>query len=286
MRDGKEEQSGKPFSVRRWRISADEERPERLKGDGQLKGDSTPERSLVVAAQEPPQYETATSSPGIDLLLHLIHQNVFRGFASNKQTLRPLLSEIRHDYPSVGIRRNSFAPCDGLFINMPLSGNIPVSLAPTQIQKNVPHSAWINIIPFPRVRDNIIMWHDHFDHWEFLYDMVGLFADAGTLSVPPRKHLGSAIEKPWVDHPADIDDPLAEYKGAIVWGAPYLQESWEFSAAFLQKWAWMFEGYEEIVHMSNNWRRERGAAPLQLAGCVALGTGPTSSMSAWGTTGA
>jgi hypothetical protein len=136
------------------------------------------------------------------------------------------------------------------------------------MQMNIPHPGWIDIIPFSRMRDNLIQRHDTFDHWEFLGDMVGFLVDGAVFS--KRQSTMTA------DHPDIFDEaseeiysPLSGWKGAIVWGEPYLKESWEFRAPFLKKWAWVMEGCDEIIYLSNGWRTGRGESPIRLPQLIA-----------------
>lgn len=137
------------------------------------------------------------------------------------------------------------------------------------MQMAVPHTGWIDTMPFPRMRDNLIRRHDQFDHWRFLGDLGGYLVDRGLITGPHTPTLTSQIRSASgeykIDGPKedDGDDPLSEWNGAIVWGQPYEKENWEFTVHFLEKWAWVFEGCEEIVSVTNTWRQGRGAPLLQ-----------------------
>lgn len=272
MRQSKEErEDGKnSFSVRRWRVKKDEDEEQKIiKKDRQIDFPKSEKRAMSATFWAAATSNTAPN-PQADLLLHLINQNVFRGFWSNKSLLYSLVADFCRDYPSSKQHMAIPQPCEGLIVSIPVSEGIPASLLPTQMQMDVPHSAWINVIPFPRMRDNLIRWHDHFDHWDFLRDMGGYLVDRDmftrphTLLKPPP---GSRADEYRVDVPDDQnDDPLAEWNGAIVWGEPYRKENWEFTVHFLAKWAWVFEGCEDFVGVTNTWRQERGAPPLRSAG--------------------
>lgn len=221
-------------------------------------------KSMATSAGKPTRLD-----PQADMLLHLITQNVTRGFLSNKIVLRTLVQEFYRDFPSTEQHMADPQPCEGLIVSIPLSDGIPSSLLPTQMQMDVPHSAWINVMPFARMRDNLIRWHEHFSHWEFLVDMGGYLVDKSlfmrphTAGPPPS---GSIASKYKVDGAEDVDDPLSEWNGAIVWGEPYRKENWEFTIHFLVKWAWVFEGCEEMITVTNTWRQGRGAPLLRSAG--------------------
>ena len=73
-------------------------------------------------------------------------------------------------------------------------------------------------------------------------------------------HGGTTFES---DDEDDGCDVTVRWHGAILWGEPYLMESWEFTAPFLRKWAWTVEGCEDAIRVSNSWRKSRGMAPLR-----------------------
>lgn len=214
-----------------------------------------------------------TTSPFSDLLLHLIHQNIFRGFSSNKTMLHRQKPDFQLDLPHTRSRNTYRAACPGLILTLPTGPNMPVSLIPTHMQMNIPHPGWIDIIPFPRMRDNLIKWHDSFDHWEFLGDMVGFLADGAVITKRQTPTASQQVDASGENAPEpdeEVYSPLSGWKGAIIWGEPYLKESWEFRAPFLRKWAWVIEGCDDIVDLSNTWRTGRGESPLQLPRMVAV----------------
>lgn len=193
-----------------------------------------------------------------DHLIHLIQHNVFRAFIANKRTLTITAGDPTK-YFIAGLH------CD----DPSLHPNIPPSLAPTTIQQTRPHSIWVNVIPFPAIRDNLIRHHGLFDHWDLMYDLVGDFmlSTPATCrgSAPP-----TAIRRPpSLTFPSggriDADDEVtAGRKGLIVWGEPHETQSWEATPGFLAKWAWVVEGCEELVETSNRWRVHRGEEPMRL----------------------
>lgn len=65
----------------------------------------------------------------------------------------------------------------------PVEPNIPPSLAPTPLQQNRYHSIWIDFIPFPRIRDNLIRHEGLFDHWDLIYDLVGELMSSSSAAV-------------------------------------------------------------------------------------------------------
>jgi hypothetical protein len=48
---------------------------------------------------------------------------------------------------------------------------IPESLQPTRLQLEITHNRWIDRLPFPKVRDNLINLHGMIDEEEFINDL-------------------------------------------------------------------------------------------------------------------
>jgi hypothetical protein len=238
----------------------------------------TPERAEVLRGPPPTSVHARTSLtvPSIifplstDHLLHLIQYNVFRAFVSNKRTLNLLLTGWTDNPPSP-----TTCPISGPYRDdtnvYPLNPNIPFSLAPTRLQQTRLHSIYINLFPFPRVRDNLIRREGNFDHWELLQDLIGELMSV----TPAQKRRGVPLTitvsdpKPMRIPPStagrDEDEVTAGRKGLIVWGEPYDMQNWEATPGFLAKWSWAVEGCDELVEYSNRWRRMRGEEPIRLS---------------------
>ena len=110
---------------------------------------------------------------------------------------------------------------------------LPASLCPTAAQRSVPHHPWLDCFPFPQMRDNLIFVPDTFDDCTLC---------------------------------GDIFDPANGEFGMLVWGDPYLPQSWEVSEWFIRKWAWVIRGCPELLRSSNYWRDKRGLTKLNLKG--------------------
>lgn len=186
------------------------------------------------------------------LLLHLISQNVCRGFMSNKSLLRLAAKFINVDH-------NTFTLCHHAVVR-PTHQAIPDGLVPTQLQMNSPHPTWMDVIPFPRIRDNLIRRQYLFHHMNFLEDVIGdvnyLTRSEDELTLPAASWNCQGEDGGQMDH---------DTKGLVLWGEPYLKESWEVTSRFLGKWAWTTEGCEEIIDISNGWRVTRGEDPLEIS---------------------
>ncbi|KAJ3545399.1 hypothetical protein NM208_g2529 [Fusarium decemcellulare] len=186
------------------------------------------------------------------LLIHLITDNVCRGLLANKSTLRDMASFISGitDPP---LPAETSTTCE-ITVVRPTQRIMPPTLQPTLLQMNLPHPAWIDIFPYPEMRDNLIRRQHFFDHVSFLADLVGEFA----LFRPSGR--GSALEKL---PSSEWDDDNPSGNGFVLWGEPHLKESWEATPRFLAKWAWAVEGCDEIIRIANGWRSTRGERPLQ-----------------------
>lgn len=117
----------------------------------------------------------------------------------------------------------------------PSSPNTPRCLAPTPVQRSVAHHPWLDIFPFPKFRDNMILAQD-----ANILDDDELCADVAEANL-------ENIERP----------------GLIVWGDASLPHSWEVSPKFLRKWGWLLQGCPEMLEATNRWRESRGERLLQ-----------------------
>lgn len=63
----------------------------------------------------------------------------------------------------------------------------------------------------------------------------------------------------------DIMDPANGNVGLMVWGDPWLPQSWEVSEWFVQKWSWVIEGCSEALVHSNYWRVRRGLKGFEIS---------------------
>lgn len=198
--------------------------------------------------------------PSIDQLLHLIHFNVFRGCYRNKIILgRAAVSLIPDKDP---VRFDVAWPAYSRVV--PIQPGIPEKLMPNQSQMDTIHTTWINVLPFPKMRENLIRRESCFSHKEFVRDMMGMGPDP--LLFTQRHYVPS---KPNVQTrmvlPAEDDELTTGRTGMILWGEPYIIDSWEVTPGFLRKWAWTMEGCEELICSTNKWRSIRGEEPLSFS---------------------
>lgn len=259
--------ASRPFQVRRWRLDEPDECDD-TKCTTTVSTINRPlnthtrpfmsrDESYAKAFLTPPSLNFPLT---LDHLLLLVQYNVFRAFVSNKRTLNLLLTgstNLPLD-PST-----TTCPISGPYRDdtnvFPLNPNIPNALAPTLVQQAHPHPIWINLIPFPRMRDNLIRSQGHFDPFELLQDLIGEFM--GVNQFPTRQGTLSTIT---VSDPVPHDESTVTTgrKGLIVWGEPHEMQNWEATPGFWSKWAWAVEGCDDLLESSNRWRLIRGEDPM------------------------
>lgn len=222
---------------------------------------NTPSRTLL--SPEPEVIDEAGPSlPADHMLIRLITHNACRGLMQNTGVLRigaryittvdnsPLLPEF-----TIG--------CKTVVLRSP-HRTMPIDLSPTQLQMNIPHPTWMDAIPFPKVRDNLIRRQHLFNHRQFLEDIVGDMLYLHPLPAPSQKGLVTRPSSP-LQRKQDDSNHASDGKGLILWGEPYVKESWEATACFLKKWAWAVEGCHELIDISNKWRTTRGGYSLRIS---------------------
>lgn len=116
---------------------------------------------------------------------------------------------------------------------------LPISLTPTILQCSVAHHHWIDLIPHPNFRDNLIAAIGTFDADELWSDTVGGLFEG-------------------------FPDSQAEHQGVILWDTPWLSCGWELSEGFIRKWWWALRGCEELLEATNFWRVQRGEDLLRI----------------------
>ncbi|KAI9933955.1 hypothetical protein MW887_005027 [Aspergillus wentii] len=110
--------------------------------------------------------------------------------------------------------------------------SIPQSLRPTPLQRAVPHHPWLDIFPFPQMRDNLIRAGDSLDDDELCHDLTAFW------------------------------DTRSSRATMLVWGTPWDPKNWEVTEDFARKWRVFLYGCPEILVSTNNWRVRRGEKPI------------------------
>lgn len=159
-------------------------------------------------------------SPSVDMLLSLVQFNTTRALITNARVMGITSELMMPDARSQLTFRST---------NMAAHEPVPISLEPTQLQLAVSHHPWIDILPFPEVRDNILRRDENsYDKKELCRDLRGF------QSVPEGRG------------------------GMIVWGNPWDSQGWEVTKAFASKWPWVVKDCHELMNSTRHWRAVRG----------------------------
>jgi len=159
-------------------------------------------------------------------LFVLVQYNTLRGAMANMSILLHLNGERLDNWADI-YTEDLPPPPD----------NAPPSLRPTHLQKTIAHESWIDILPSPTMRDNIIGNQANIDEDALCDDLVGGMPD-GLSEIPDR--------------------------GCILWGDPWSEEGWEFSEGFVKKWRFLLNGCDALIRATNRWRQIRGEDVLTL----------------------
>lgn len=165
--------------------------------------------------------------PCTDHHLKLIQFNIINGFTKNAAMLG-----YKHDW-LICAAVSPFGRNGPCYDDAPTT--VPDSLVPTSLQLSTTHHPWLDLFPFPKLRDNLL---------------VAL----SFLSVEEEQQLFEDI--------MESSGNKSEWTGLVVWGEPWDPQSWELSVPFMERWAWLINGCPEIISSTNHWRRKRGEGPI------------------------
>ncbi|KAL2826683.1 hypothetical protein BDW59DRAFT_63060 [Aspergillus cavernicola] len=167
-------------------------------------------------------------SPRTDLLLHLVQLNFTRALMENA-TVLGLTSDKLHDDALSPFNTAGPHPNDCNLVNEAL----PPSLQPTMVQRSIPHHPWLDLLPVPEMRNNLIWAGDFEEEEQLCLDMKG----CGSMSA------GCST-------------------GIIVWRDPWDPAGWEVTEAFARSWGWVIWNCKDLERSTNYWRGQRGESPL------------------------
>ncbi|PVH71525.1 hypothetical protein DL98DRAFT_95278 [Cadophora sp. DSE1049] len=154
-------------------------------------------------------------------LITLVQYNVVRALILNMSILSLLYCLPDKCSRAFGISATDIIPPE----------NISEDLQPTLLQQSIPHPFWISAIPFPAMRDNLILLAGTYDSDDLCYD------------------LGQALYE-------GFDD--VERRGFLVWGDPWQMSGWKVTEGFVRKWGFLLKGCLDVVESANRWRDARG----------------------------
>lgn len=156
-----------------------------------------------------------------DELAQLINRNLMAAAFTNAQRL--------------GIDPNALRNTTSSLTPRPPAGGTPATLQPLPPQLQVPHDPFIDIIPHPRLRYNV------------LRAIAARQVDATVFSRDLRASGAMEnVQGQW------------QRGGLVVWNSPEQLQSWELSAAFVLKWSFLLQGCEDFLAATNAWRSRRG----------------------------
>ncbi|KAI9147164.1 hypothetical protein HJFPF1_13196 [Paramyrothecium foliicola] len=116
----------------------------------------------------------------------------------------------------------------------------PEDLRPTTLQKTIFHHPWIDLLPLPQLRDNLLraLSLETFDVDEFCVEVF---------------------------HPGAAGNGLEDTPALIVWDTTASIRGWEANVPFLKKYGWLLTGCQELLRATNDWRMRRGDKVLKIS---------------------
>ena len=176
-------------------------------------------RSLEAAARA----SYYSRSPRTDSILGLNQLCITRSLITNIEILGLRASEMHDDALSPLCMAGTWHASRSV-------PNLPSDLTPTAIQRSVPHHPWLDLLPIPQLRDNLILADaaGALDEYQLCHDMHG------------RNDSGTA------------------FTGIIVWKDPWDKAGWEITTGFLMRWGWVLRDCWELLSATNYWRVKRG----------------------------
>ncbi|KAK1242645.1 hypothetical protein MKX08_005457 [Trichoderma sp. CBMAI-0020] len=159
--------------------------------------------------------------------------------------------------------------------NLDGTRSFPPAFMPTKMQQEVPHPGWIDLLPSPQLRDNLILAVIEFnvDEDDILEDLIGdIFESMGCGAYEDPKDGSStnanAPTRPRVVTP-EAKEALKTYTptntpevGILSWSDPWDISGWEVTDKFVTRWAFLLQGCPDVVDSANKWRALRGEDPL------------------------
>jgi hypothetical protein len=185
----------------------------------------TPETKRILRQFEAIAHSSyAMGSPRTDMLLHLIQFNFIKALIRNMDVLGLTSDQLDDEAISAF---NTTGP-----YQRDSDSSLPLSLRATDIQCTIPHHPWLDLLPFPQMRDNLISAGESFDETQLCLDMKGYgYSDT-------------------------------DHTGLIVWRDPWDPEGWEVTESFARHWGWVLRGCWDLFRSTNSWRLRRGERPL------------------------
>jgi hypothetical protein len=189
-----------------------------------LEPDSVETKRLMQRLGAIAQHQYMLSSPRTEMLPHLIQFNFAKALMENTRILG-LTSEGLHDdaispFNVAGPWKHDYVAA------------LPPGLQPTVVQRTIPHHPWLDLLPIPQMRDNLISAGESYNETQLCLDLKGY----GSV------HTGQT--------------------GIIIWKDPWDPTGWEVSESFAHSWGWVIQGCWDLFRYTNSWRAQRNEKPL------------------------
>ncbi|KAJ4321160.1 hypothetical protein N0V84_005512 [Fusarium piperis] len=199
----------------------------RLSLDGYLMIDDPQKRAVTYAFMQLVQMQHTLNNHRLTYLPPLIRLNAANALSHNAWTIGIPPESLCND--EVISQFNAFGPKTLLGITAEQS--LPENLSPTQLQLSYAHHPWSDLLPAPRLRDNVLegVMNKTVDEDELCCDLLGV-----------------------------VSSPEQDEAFLIVWGDPADVYGWEVSIGFFKKWGWLLRGCPELIESTNRWRQQRG----------------------------
>ncbi|KAF1964394.1 hypothetical protein BU23DRAFT_631936 [Bimuria novae-zelandiae CBS 107.79] len=115
-----------------------------------------------------------STDPRANMLLTLVQFNVFQAFFHNSKSLSFTKDWLEYDADS------AFSKADGKF-----NQAAPPTLQPIALQCRILHHPWLDLLPFPALRDNVLRIYDVWQGEDELCGaVIGFYSPPGPRSGP------------------------------------------------------------------------------------------------------
>ncbi|KAL9077058.1 MAG: hypothetical protein Q9157_003506 [Trypethelium eluteriae] len=165
-----------------------------------------------------------------DHLITLVQYNVLRACLVNRELVFGSSPPDAKDCSSPALHPSATSSL--------LPEHLPPDLRATSLQLTVPHEPWIDTIPHPGWRDNLIRLSGTYDEDDLWSDTIGGLFEG-------------------------FSGDESQRRGVIAWNPAWNIGGWEMGEGFWWKWGWTMSGCEGVLEATNRWRRMRGEMPLE-----------------------
>jgi len=237
-----------------------------------------PECDTSLAISRPPLAFMAKDDSCLppEHLINLIQYNSWRALMSIKGFLYSATIQSETGGRNTSITHFPSLFCSGTRTTRAVMdiSMMPESLYPTQLQMSYAHTSWIDIFPFPRFRDNLIMatgmdWVPERLMQDLFGEIFPQYTSRRLETFTPFVRDMSVISSSYPFDLSDLeamgeseeiedDDRYTSGRRCLInWGDPVNVASWEVTPGFVKRWGWTLNGCDDLIHSSNHWRALR-----------------------------